>query len=124
MAERGLALKTDDPALYLVAIKAHQDSNDHEAALKVAGQMVRKFPDLARANFEYAYELNRTGRPDEAEPFLKKAIAADPNYEEPFFCRARSYRAHHGGKRRSRPSGARLSSGATISLLGLRLDER
>lgn len=85
VAERGLTLKTDDPSLYLIAIKAHQDSNDHEAALKVAGQMVRSFPELGRANFEYAYELNRTGRPEEAAPFLKKAMEADPTYEEPFF---------------------------------------
>ena len=85
LAERALAAGPAHPALYLAIIKAYQDKNDHRTALRIAGQMIQKFPNVARANFEYAYELDRAGRSDEALAFLKAAINADPNYEEPFF---------------------------------------
>lgn len=84
-AERALAVKTDDPNLYLVAIKARQDSSDHPAALKLAARMIERFPASPRANFEYAFELHRAGRGAEALPYLHKAMSADQTYEEPFF---------------------------------------
>jgi tetratricopeptide (TPR) repeat protein len=85
VAERAFAQNDNDPALYLIALKAHQDANDHAEALKLAAQMVRKFPSLPRANFEYAYELTRAGRPAEGLPYLKNAMASDATWEEPFF---------------------------------------
>lgn len=84
-ANRALALQADDPELYSIAIKAHQDANQYPAAMKMAERFVRGFPELPRANFECAYELNRMGRPSEALPYLKKAMVADGTYEEPFF---------------------------------------
>ncbi|MGH9631954.1 MAG: tetratricopeptide repeat protein, partial [Bryobacteraceae bacterium] len=85
IAERALGLKDDDPDVYLIAIRAYQDAADHPAALKVAERMARKFPDLPRANFEYGYELHRSGRASEGLPYLKRAMEADQTYEEPFF---------------------------------------
>jgi tetratricopeptide (TPR) repeat protein len=85
VTERALALNDNDPALYLIAIKAYQDANDHAEALKLAARMVRKFPTLPRANFEYAYELTRAGRPAEGLPYLKSAMDSDAAWEEPFF---------------------------------------
>jgi len=84
-AARALELQPDDSSLYLVAIKAHQDAADHPAALRIAEAMVKRFPSMARAQFEYGYELHRAARPDEALPHLKKAMELDPSYEEPFF---------------------------------------
>lgn len=85
VAEKALQLDSGDANLYLIAIKAHQDASDHLAALRVAGEFVRRFPDSPRAAFEYGYELHRAGRPSEAMPFLKHAMEANGNYEEPFF---------------------------------------
>jgi Flp pilus assembly protein TadD len=85
VAERALKVSGGDPNAYLLAIKACQDAADHPAALRLAETMLRMFPDSARANFEFAYELHRAGRPSEGLPYLKKAMDADPNYEEPFF---------------------------------------
>jgi tetratricopeptide (TPR) repeat protein len=84
-AERALALNSDDQNLYLIAIKSHQDAADHAAALKIAGRMVGKFPESARANFEYGFELHRAGRLAESLPYLEKAMRAAETYEEPFF---------------------------------------
>ncbi|MBL8294779.1 MAG: tetratricopeptide repeat protein [Bryobacterales bacterium] len=84
-AERALTLKTDDPNIYLAAIKARQDAGDHPAALKLAAQMIERFPASPRANFEYAFELHRAGRGAEGLPYLNKAMSADQTYEEPFF---------------------------------------
>ena len=44
-----------------------------------------KFPDSARANFEYGFHLQKVGRIDESLAALKKAMAADSAYEEPYF---------------------------------------
>ncbi len=84
IALRALDLSREDPNSYFLAIKACQDAGDHDTALKVAGQAVGKFPELARANFEYGFELHRAGQPQKALPYLKKAMQAAPDYEEPF----------------------------------------
>jgi tetratricopeptide (TPR) repeat protein len=85
LSQCALDLKSDDPNLYFFAIKAHQDAGDHAAALKIAERAARKFPGSARANFEYGFHLQKIGRIDEALAALKKAMAAEPAYEEPFF---------------------------------------
>jgi tetratricopeptide (TPR) repeat protein len=79
-------LRPDDPNAYFIAIKACQDARD-PAAFDIARRAVLKFPDSARANFEYAcaWHLRKAGRPNESIPYLKRAMAGDPAYEEPFF---------------------------------------
>jgi tetratricopeptide (TPR) repeat protein len=85
LSRRALELTTDDPNLYFFAIKAHQDAGDYAAALEIAERAVRKFPASARANFEYGFHLQKAGRIEETLAALKKAMAADSTYEEPFF---------------------------------------
>ncbi len=83
-ARRALEINPDDPNVYFIAIKACQDAHDPEAA-EIARRAVERFPDSARANFEYAYHLRKLGRNEKSIPYLKKAMQADPKYEEPFF---------------------------------------
>ncbi|PYV08656.1 MAG: hypothetical protein DMG07_25190, partial [Acidobacteria bacterium] len=66
-------------------IKAAQDAGDEGAALQAARRAVKRFPESARANFELAFHLYKLGRVEECLPYLRKAMEADPRYEEPFF---------------------------------------
>jgi tetratricopeptide (TPR) repeat protein len=84
VARRALQLVPGDPKPYFVAIKVCDDARDRNT-FEIAQQAVKKFPASARANFEYAFQLRRAGRREESLPYLKKAIAADPSYEEPYF---------------------------------------
>lgn len=83
-ARRALEIGPDDPDVYFIAIKACQDSHDPEAT-EIARRAAERFPDSARANFEYAWHLRKLGQNEKSVPYLKKAMQADPNYEEPFF---------------------------------------
>jgi predicted Zn-dependent protease len=74
----------DDLNGHLIAIKACQDARD-PSTLALSRQAVARFPDSARTNFEYGFELQRIGQRDESVPYLRKAMQADPAYEEPFF---------------------------------------
>ncbi len=85
LAKRALELKSDDPNLYFLAIKSFQDAGDYTTAGAIAKQAAGKFPDSARANFEYAFHLQKDGKIDQAITALQKAMKADPSYEEPFF---------------------------------------
>ncbi len=60
-----------------------QSGRRHLSAVSL--RAAEKFPGSARANFEYGYHLTKIGRTAQALPYLKKAMAADPSYEEPFF---------------------------------------
>jgi tetratricopeptide (TPR) repeat protein len=83
-ATEALRLSPPDPNLFLIAIKALQDDNDHEAALKLASRFVSLFNGSGRAQFEYGYELFKAGRREEALPYIEKATA-EPGYEEPHY---------------------------------------
>ena len=83
-AKRALALRPDDLDSYLLAIKSCQDAQD-AAGPVLAEKAARQFPASARANFEYAWFLQRGGRAADSVTFLQKAMALDPSYEEPFF---------------------------------------
>jgi len=85
LAKQALEIKGDDPNIYFLAIKAYQDAGDDYAAADIAHRAVERFPNSARANFEYAYHLQKRGKTAEAEQRLKAAMAADPLYEEPPF---------------------------------------
>jgi tetratricopeptide (TPR) repeat protein len=85
VAQRALAVQQDDPAIYLLAIKALSDAGDHTKALPLAEQFLVRFPEHPRANFEYGFLLHRTGRSVEALKYLEKATHATPPWEEPFF---------------------------------------
>ena len=85
VAQRALDSRPDDLKAYLLAIHAYQNAMNPEAALRVAAAAVRRFPESARANFEYAFQLQRAGKLQDSLAYLKKAMAQDPSYEEPFF---------------------------------------
>jgi len=78
-------LNSQDPNLYFLAIKAYQDAGDYAAAGEIAKRAAEKFPASARANFEYAFHLQKNGAISEALERLQIAMKADPSYEEPFF---------------------------------------
>ena len=83
----GKALEIDDKDLngMFLAIKAYQVAGEDKTAFDIARRAVQRFPDSARANFEYAYHLQKEGQIAEAEQRLQRAMKADPSYEEPFF---------------------------------------
>jgi tetratricopeptide (TPR) repeat protein len=85
LARKALDRKDDDPNLYFLAIKACQDAGEDSAAKGIAKRAVEKFPDSARANFEYAFHLQKDGELQGALKYLQAAMKADPAYEEPFF---------------------------------------
>ena len=85
IAERALNIASGDAAMYLIAIKAHQDAADHPAALRIAQQAIARFPDSPRVIFEYGLALHRAGRDDEASRYLTQAIESGGAHEEPFF---------------------------------------
>jgi len=85
MARKALALQSSDLNAHLVAITACRQAGDRANGLKISEQAVKKFPESARANFEYAWHLQKAGRMAEGLPHLEKALELDPDYEEPFF---------------------------------------
>jgi hypothetical protein len=52
----------DDLNAYLLAIKSCQDAGQYTEALEVAGRAVSRFPQSARACFEYGFHLQKVGR--------------------------------------------------------------
>ena len=85
LAKKALDANSEDPNLYFLAIKAYQDAGDYPAAGKIAKRAAEKFPDSARANFEFAFHLQKEGEISESLKHLQVAMKADPSYEEPFF---------------------------------------
>jgi len=84
LARRMLQAGAANPEAHFIAIKSCDDASDPDV-LAMAERAVKLFPESARANFEYGYQLQRQGRREESLTYLKKAIAKDPSYEEPFF---------------------------------------
>lgn len=84
-ARAALQLDPQQANLYFLAIKASQDMGDWEAGGALAAEVVRRFPNLARANFEHGFYLQKRGQLEAAMQFLAKANELDPTYEEPPF---------------------------------------
>ena len=85
LAERAMRLNPTNPALYFLAITAYREAAELDKGREVARQAATRFPDSARAQFEYGWHLLKAGEYDEALPLVKKAMEMDPEYEEPFF---------------------------------------
>ena len=85
MALKAMEVKSDDPNIYFLAIKAYQDAGNDAAAADIARRAAERFPDSARANFEYAYHLQKQGKIADAEERLQRSMALDASYEEPPF---------------------------------------
>lgn len=84
-ATQALELTPDDLNAFLLAIKANQDAGLYPVALEIAQRAVTKYPQSARARFEFGFHLQKVGRIDEALSELKLAGSLDPNYEEPHY---------------------------------------
>jgi tetratricopeptide (TPR) repeat protein len=84
VARRAVAIQPDNLNAFLIAIKVCDDGRDSHT-LDIARDAVERFPETARTNFEYGFQLRRAGRRDESGLYLQKAIALDPSYEEPYF---------------------------------------
>ena len=111
LAELALRAVPEDPSLYFLAMQARQDAGQHEEAFQLARRALAKFPSSARANFEVGFHLHKLGRWDEAMPYFGKAVAADPNYEEPYYFRGDVLPRRDQARRRNPSSGRRLSGG-------------
>jgi tetratricopeptide (TPR) repeat protein len=85
LARRALEINGSELDGMLLAIKAYQDAGDDATASETAKLAADRFPDSARANFEYAYHLQKEGKIEEAEKRLQRSMKLDPAYEEPFF---------------------------------------
>ncbi len=82
---RALRLRPEIEDLYYLAIHACREAGDLPAGFEIAARAAKRFPVSARASFELAWHLQRTGRFDEALPLLRKSIELDPDYEEPHY---------------------------------------
>jgi Tfp pilus assembly protein PilF len=85
IAHEALRLQPDAGNLYLLAIKAHHDAGDMDAAAKWVAEATRRFPESARAQFEHGYYLQKRGKTDAAMRQLSRAMELDGRYEESFF---------------------------------------
>ncbi len=85
LAERAMRLNPKDPALHFLAITAYRQAGELEKGREVARLAAGRFPDSARAQFEYGWHLLKAGEYDAALPLIKKAMELDPDYEEPYF---------------------------------------
>jgi superkiller protein 3 len=85
LALRALELNPGGLDFYLLAIHACQNARDLAAGLDIARRAAARFPDSARAQFEYGFHLQRDGQLAEAVDVLKRAMELDPSYEEPFY---------------------------------------
>jgi tetratricopeptide (TPR) repeat protein len=85
MATRVLELAPGDLTSYLLAIKAHQDAGLYPPALDIARRAVTRFPQSARARFEFGFHLQKVGQTTEALTELALAATLDPGYEEPSY---------------------------------------
>src|SRR5205085_284536 len=61
LAARALQANSADAGLYFLAIHAYQNARDFKSGLEVARRAAERFPDSARANFEYAFHLELAG---------------------------------------------------------------
>jgi len=84
VARRAVASRGESLETHLVAIKACGDAQD-PGVLEMTRTAAARFPDNARANFEYGFQLQKAGRREEALPFIKRAMEGDESYEEPLF---------------------------------------
>lgn len=85
MARQALTVAPGEANLYFLALKAYQDAGDSKAAGELAAEAAKRFPQSARAQFEHGYYLQKAGSTDPAMVYLKRAMALDARYEEPFF---------------------------------------
>lgn len=84
VGRRAVELHGEAPEPWFVAIKACFEARDADT-LALTKQAAERFPESARANFEYGFQLQKAGLREESLPYLQKAMRQDASYEEPFY---------------------------------------
>jgi tetratricopeptide (TPR) repeat protein len=69
-----------DEEVHLLLIDAHQTSGDAAGAFALALKAAQRFPSSAQVASWLGFQLEFTGRYDEAKDYLRKAIQLDPSY--------------------------------------------
>jgi tetratricopeptide (TPR) repeat protein len=74
-----------DQEIYLLIIEAYHRAGEADSSLRLAEVAVEVFPDSPRLNCWLGFQLGRTGRFDDAQAAVSKAIEIDSSYEPSFY---------------------------------------
>jgi len=78
-------LQNDVVKAYLRSAATCMENEEYEGAEEHLKAALEQAPDHAEANLEYGYLLLRLGRPGDAEPVLRKAMALAPEQYRPCY---------------------------------------
>ncbi|MCX6637618.1 MAG: tetratricopeptide repeat protein [Acidobacteria bacterium] len=73
-----------DEETHLLLIGARQSSGDSAGSFELASRAARRFPRSPRVAAWLGFQLQFTGRYEEAQGYLRKAIGLDPAYPVPY----------------------------------------
>jgi tetratricopeptide (TPR) repeat protein len=76
--EKSIKLDATNPDPYFLLIQVDYRSDRYEAALNLAEEAVKRFPNLAMSHFHYGVQLENLNRLDQAKAELEKTIRMDP----------------------------------------------
>jgi tetratricopeptide (TPR) repeat protein len=79
---RANQLNDSEPTSWFLLIQAHYKNQDSVKALELAQKTLERFPGLARAHYEFGFQLASMGRFQDAKVSLMKALQLDPDYPE------------------------------------------
>jgi tetratricopeptide (TPR) repeat protein len=74
-----------DEEVYLLLIQAYQASGDTNRSFATAEEAVARFPSSAQINCWMGFQLQFSGRYEEARGYLEKAIHLDPEYPATYY---------------------------------------
>ena len=74
-----------DEEVYLLLIQAYQASGATSTSFATAGEAVARFPSSAQINCWMGFQLQFSGRYEEARGYLEKAIRLDPEYPATYY---------------------------------------
>src|SRR5260370_5046168 len=74
-----------DEELYLLLIEGNQDAGSVDEAEQLVQQAIRRYPKSPRVNAWMGFEMREAGRFRDAQPYLRRALQADPELLAPYF---------------------------------------
>lgn len=74
-----------DEEMHLLLIEAYQTSGDTAASLALALKAVARFPASPQVNCWMGFEMQFSGRYEEAKKYLEKALRLDPGYPATYY---------------------------------------
>jgi len=78
-------VRTRDEEVYLLLIQAYQASGDTNTSFATAEQAVARFPSSAQINCWMGFQLQFSGRYEDARGYLEKALRLDPEYPATYY---------------------------------------